>query len=129
MSIWTQKGQANRENSCKMEHSGLPKEAIHSINRVFSKYTEVESVLMYGSRAMGTHKPASDIDLALKGESLDLSLQTKIEHDLDDLLLPQRFDISIFHKLSNPDLVDHINKAGLEIYKRKDSKLSAKQCE
>lgn len=102
-----------------MDSSGLTKEEITSIGAVFSKYQQVEEVLIYGSRAMGNYKPASDIDLTLIGNNIDLSLQTKIEFDLDDLMLPYKFDISIYDKITNLEFLDHIKRVGKEIYKRK----------
>lgn len=97
----------------------MTKEEIASIRAVFPKYQQVEEVLIYGSRALGNFKTASDIDLTLKGKDIDLSLQTKIEFDLDDLMLPYKFDISIYDKITNPEFLDHINRVGKEIYKRK----------
>lgn len=108
-----------KENFYKMKNSGLTKEEISDIKTVFSKYSEVEEVLIYGSRAMGNFKPASDIDLSLKGKEIDLSLQTEIEFDLDDLMLPYKFDITIYDKITNPEFLEHINRAGERIYKRK----------
>ncbi len=105
-----------------MDSSGLTKEEIAGIRAVFSKYQQVEEVLIYGSRAMGNFKPASDIDLTLIGRDIDLSLQTKIEFDLDDLMLPYKFDISIYDRITTPEFLDHINKVGKEIYKRKQQK-------
>lgn len=105
-----------------MDSSGLTKEEIAGIRALFSKYQQVEEVLIYGSRAMGNFKPASDIDLTLIGRDIDLSLQTKIEFDLDDLMLPYKFDISIYDRITTPEFLDHINKVGKEIYKRKQQK-------
>ena len=65
---------------------------------------------------MGNYKPASDIDITLKGEAIDLSLQTEIEFDLDDLMLPYKFDISIFDKIKNLEFLDHIKRVGIKIY-------------
>jgi predicted nucleotidyltransferase len=75
-------------------------------------------VVIYGSRAKGTFKPASDIDLTLLGEKLNLTIQYKIENDLDDLMLPYLFDISIFNQISNTDLVEHINRVGIVFFER-----------
>ena len=104
-----------------MENSGLAIEEINSIRAVFSAYKPIEEVLIYGSRAMGNYKPASDIDLTLKGEHIDLSLLTEIEFDLDDLMLPYKFDISIYNKITNADFLDHIQKVGKEFYSRNKS--------
>ena len=67
---------------------------------------------------MGNYKPASDIDLTLIGKDIDFSLQLKIEFDLDDLMLPYKFDISIYDKITDPEFTDHINRIGKEFYKR-----------
>lgn len=101
-----------------MENSGLTKEDVDKIKAVFSKYPQIEKVLIYGSRAMGNYKPASDIDLTLIGRNIDLSLKLKIEFELDDLMLPYKFDISIFDKITNPEFIDHINRVGREFYQR-----------
>src|SRR5690606_5564874 len=98
-----------------MENSGLAKEEINSIRAVFSKYKAIEEVLIYGSRAMGNFRPATDIDLAFEGENIDLSLLTDIDFDLDDLMLPYKFAISIYTKVTHDDFLDHINRVGKEI--------------
>jgi predicted nucleotidyltransferase len=97
---------------------GLKENIIEQINGIFAKYCQVEQVIIYGSRAKGNYKAGSDIDLSLKGENLNLSLVHKIELEIDDLLLPYTFDISIFKQISNPDLIEHINRVGLLFYKK-----------
>ena len=97
---------------------GLSKETVTKINCVFSRFKEVEEAILYGSRAKGNFKPGSDVDLTLKGEKLKLKLLNKISLDLDDLLLPYTFDISIFHQITNTDLIEHIERVGLVFYKK-----------
>ncbi len=97
---------------------GLTTEIVDKINEVFFRFSEVEEAILYGSRAKGNYKPGSDIDLTLKGEKLKLKILNKICLVLDDLLLPYSFDISIFHQISNPDLIDHIERVGLVFYKK-----------
>ena len=92
---------------------GLKDKTIAMINSVFAKYPQVDEVILYGSRAKGTYKNGSDIDLTLKGENLSLTITNKIANEIDDLLLPYSFDISIFGDISNRDLVEHINRAGI----------------
>lgn len=106
----------NNSNFYKMENSGLTNKEIESIQSVFSKYQQIEEVLLYGSRAKGNYKPASDIDLTIKGENIDLTLQSEIEVDLDDLLLPFKFDISIYDRITNAEFIDHINSVGKKLY-------------
>jgi len=93
---------------------GLYKEDITKIKEVIAKFSEIERVIIYGSRAKGNYKPSSDIDLTLVGEKLTLTKLQELENEIDDLLLPYKFDVSIFHQISNPDLIDHIERVGME---------------
>lgn len=98
---------------------GLTELTINKINSILRKYSEVEKALLYGSRAKGNYKNGSDIDLALFGENLTLSILFGIKNDLDDLLLPYKMDLSIFHNIENPDLIDHIQRVGKIFYSKK----------
>lgn len=100
-------------------HSGLKKECIEKIIEIFERYNEIEAVVLYGSRAKGNYKPGSDIDLTLKGSGLDLSHLNKISLELDDLLLPFTFDLSIYHHIKQPDLISHIQRVGIVFYSTK----------
>ena len=95
---------------------GLKEQTIFMINEVFAKYPQINNVVLYGSRAKGNFRPNSDIDLVLKGENLDLKTLFKIETDLDNLLLPYKMDDSVFDKIENHDLIEHINRVGIEFY-------------
>lgn len=95
---------------------GLKEKDIAAIHAVFAKQEAVEKAILYGSRAKGNYRNSSDIDLTLKGENLNLSLLFKIETQLDDLLLPYRIDLSIFHKIENKDLIEHIERVGIIFY-------------
>ena len=97
---------------------GLKDETVQRISGIFATFPELTEAILYGSRAMGTFKNGSDIDLTLKGTGLDLTLVNRIRLKLDDLLLPYTFDISIFDQIDNPDLIDHIERVGLIFYKK-----------
>jgi predicted nucleotidyltransferase len=99
-----------------MDNTGLDIDDINRIKDLFTRFPEVEKVLLYGSRAMGRYKPSSDIDLCLIGEAINLSLLHQIELELDDLMLPYKFDVSVYHKITNPDFKDHIDRVGMEFY-------------
>ena len=101
---------------------GLKKETVKKINIIFVKYKEVEEATLYGSRAKGNYKPGSDVDLTLKGKQLNLKLLNKISLDLDDLLLPYAFDLSIYHHITAPDLIDHIKRVGKVFYKKENGR-------
>ena len=95
---------------------GLNGKLITKINSVFAKYPEVEEVIIYGSRAKGNFREGSDIDITLKGQSLNDSVLSKFFWEIDDLNTPYLFDISIYDQLNSPDLVEHINRVGQVFY-------------
>jgi len=95
---------------------GLQEHVIDLIKNVFSKHSQLEKVIIYGSRAKGNHKNGSDIDLTLIGKNLNLDILNQINLDLDDLLLPYTFDISIYRYIDNPDMISHIKRVGKEFY-------------
>lgn len=95
---------------------GLKPTDFEKIQAVFKNYSEIYKVIVYGSRAKGNYKTYSDIDLTLVGEEINLTIQNKIENELDDLLLPYKFDVSLFSKIKNIELINHINRVGKLIY-------------
>lgn len=97
---------------------GLKEQVIQDIVNVLKRYSEVESAILYGSRAMGNFRPGSDIDLTLTGQALTYQVVARIEDEIDDLLLPYLFDISILSHIDNPNLVDHLNRVGITFYEQ-----------
>jgi uncharacterized protein len=97
---------------------GLKEATIEKIITVFSQYPNIQKVLLYGSRAKGNYRNGSDIDLTLIGENISYGQLSKIDIQIDDLLLPYCFDISIFKDIENLDLIDHINRIGLIFYEK-----------
>jgi predicted nucleotidyltransferase len=97
---------------------GLKKKTIEAINNVLDRFPEVEEAVLYGSRAKGNYKTGSDIDLTLKGEGLTVERKWAIESEIDDLLLPYMFDISIYTQIDNDELIGHIDRVGQIFYRR-----------
>lgn len=85
---------------------------------MFAGYTNIEKVILYGSRAKGTFREGSDIDFTILGKNLNLKNIYAIEEKIEELLLPYSFDISLFDQIDNPDLKDHINRVGKVFYKK-----------
>jgi predicted nucleotidyltransferase len=100
---------------------GLTDKELEQINTLFARYADIEQAILYGSRAKGTNKPFSDVDLTLVGEGLTHSTLSRLLLDIDDLLLPYRFDVSLFHNITNTDLVDHIRRRGIILYRREET--------
>ena len=91
---------------------GLPDKTIKSLKAVLAAFPEVEEAVIFGSRATGACKPGSDIDLALKGISLNQKILGRIEAALDDLSLPYKIDLLLYENLENEKLRGNIDKEG-----------------
>ncbi len=101
-----------------MSPFGLKNKNIDGINGVFKQHPEIEKAIIYGSRANGSYRNGSDIDLTLTGEGLNLTKLFKIENELDDLLLPYKIDLSLLHEIKNSDLLKEIETAGVLFYSK-----------
>ena len=99
-------------------NTGLTATTVERIQQVLAHYPEVKTGVLFGSRAKGTHRPGSDIDLTLCGSGLDHTLLTRIAAELDDLLLPYQIDLSLFAAITHPALLDHIRRVGVTLYER-----------
>lgn len=97
---------------------GLSDRVLEQILSVLRRYDKVEKAVIYGSRAKGNYRPGSDIDITLFGKGLTILDLHSLEIMLDELYLPYSFDLSIFEKLQNEDLIDHINRVGKVIFDR-----------
>lgn len=96
---------------------GLTAEVIERIRAALAGFEQIKTATLYGSRAKGNYKPGSDIDLTLTTEGdLENSFLNRVAIAMDELDLPYSFDISLLHKLNNPNLVDHIQRIGVEFY-------------
>ena len=94
---------------------GLKKEIVEKLKSIFSRHSKIEKVVIYGSRAKGNYRDASDIDICMFGSKLTTSDLLKIEDELDELLLPYKIDLSLFHQIDNDELIDHIKLLGREL--------------
>lgn len=102
---------------------GIEENILDNIIKIFRKFEKNKEVIIFGSRAKGNYKIGSDIDLALIGKGIGINDLNKIHIELDKLYLPYGFDLIIFEKIKNDDLIDHINRVGISIYKPTSNQL------
>jgi predicted nucleotidyltransferase len=101
-----------------MNSHGLSPQTVERIQDVLSHHPEVRRAVLFGSRAKGTARPGSDIDLALYGDGLDWRVLGRIEDELDDLLLPYSFSLLRHDARTDAELAAHIARVGLPFYQR-----------
>ena len=90
---------------------GLPTYAVNQLRKCLSPYP-IEAALVYGSRAKGTYRAASDIDLTLIAPDMSHWQLLELEQAIDDLLLPWKVDLSLYHHIDNEALKVHIERVG-----------------
>jgi len=98
------------------QQTGLSQDTIQALRRIFAQYPEIEQAVLYGSRAKGTYRKGSDIDITLKGKAVSHRIMTQIETAVDDLLLPYPVDLSALSRIDDQELLDHISRAGIVFY-------------
>ncbi len=95
---------------------GLTDEQVQQIREILTGYPAVTEALVFGSRSMGNYKPASDVDIALKG-NVSSSIANKIKFILEEeTYLPYFFDVIAYNSIDNVKLKEHIDKYGDLLY-------------
>lgn len=98
---------------------GLLNRDIAYIIQAFKEIPEIETAILFGSRAMNNFKPGSDIDLAISGSRLTRDHAIKASGRLnEELPIPYFIDLFLLPDIKNKKLTDHINRIGICIYNR-----------
>lgn len=100
---------------------GLSENTVARITAVLASFPAVERAVLFGSRAKGTHKRGSDIDLSLSGAALDWRTVGRLYDALDDLMLPYRFSLIQLDANTDADVAAHIARVGVVLFERKSA--------
>jgi predicted nucleotidyltransferase len=98
---------------------GLSEQTCVTIRKILDQHPMIEKAVIYGSRAKGNYKNGSDIDLTLMGDALDYKILSAVAWALDESLIPYTVDLSLFEKIQNPALREHIERVGVVFYQQK----------
>ena len=97
--------------------TGLTDAELEILRGVFARFPQIEEVILFGSRAKGTHRPSSDIDLAIKGKEITLDTLAKLRYILEEETnLPYFFDVVVYDKIENVELKMAIDGGGASLY-------------
>ncbi len=97
---------------------GLSDNTCVTVRNILKQHLAIEKAVIYGSRAKGNYKNGSDIDLTLFGDGLDLKVVSAVAGALDDSSIPYTVDLSMFEKIDNTALREHITRVGKVFYER-----------
>lgn len=96
---------------------GLSDSELQILRDVFARFPDIEEVILFGSRARGTHRVSSDVDLALKGKKLSIDTLAKLRYILEEETnFPYFFDIVIYDRVENEALKREIDEGGEIVY-------------
>lgn len=99
-----------------MPNFGLSEQTLLSIRGILASFPSVEQAILYGSRAKGTYRAGSDIDLTLLGNGLDEHQLAAIAGQLEESDIPYCVDLSLKAQIDNPSLLAHIKQVGVVFY-------------
>lgn len=93
-------------------------EVKRSIGKVLQKYPSITKAYLFGSRARGTGKSYSDVDLALDG-TITIEVLLRVKGDLEEeTALPFHFDVVSFPRVKQTLLGKKITAEGKIIFQR-----------
>ncbi len=89
------------------------------IRQVLASHPEVERAVLFGSRATGTYRSGSDVDLALAGDDLTHNDLGAIGAAMEAKTVPQTVDLVLWNAVGNRVLANHIKSRGIEFHVRR----------
>ncbi len=104
------------------QHHGLSQQELETLHHYLAPFAEqIERVAVFGSRASGTHRPASDIDLVVYGP-VDAQTLDRLYSQFIDSNLPLRVDLVAYEHITNPALKQHIDRTAQLLFSQPDLK-------
>lgn len=97
---------------------GLDEVDLSKLAMIFKGHDRIETAVLFGSRAKGNYKTGSDIDIAVKGEGINLNDLIELSNSYDELLLPYKIDLVIYDRITEPELRNHIDRVGIILYQK-----------
>ena len=91
---------------------GLPPATLAQIRSVLRRFPSIRWVKLYGSRALGRHRPGSDIDLAFSSPD---DCSAALAGAFDELPIPYTVDVTHWESLEHEGLRRHIEGVGVEL--------------
>lgn len=84
----------------------------NKIINIFQSLPSGTDVILFGSRAKGNYREGSDIDLALKGQTVSIDDRNYWLLAYSELNFPWILDLVIYEKIEEPALKEHIDRVG-----------------
>ena len=99
-------------------NNGLTKRDRETIWAILGKFSMIERVNIFGSRAKASFKAGSDIDLVILNKGMSYLDLIRLKSAFDDSNLPYSVDVLYYSEISNGELKAHIDRVGKPFYER-----------
>ncbi|MEI6350015.1 MAG: nucleotidyltransferase domain-containing protein [Verrucomicrobiota bacterium] len=99
-----------------MKTLALREKDLDTLRRTFRRFPCVREVRVFGSRATGTARRASDIDLAILAPDATAAEWQKLTEALEEAPIIYEFDLVRPEQTANPRLLEKIAREGVSIY-------------
>lgn len=96
-----------------LERHGLSPDVTASLIQLAERY-QISKLILFGSRACGTHRPRSDVDLAVSGGDVT-RFTLAVDEDTPTLLC---FDVVDLGGAVQRELLSEIEKDGVILYEK-----------
>lgn len=95
---------------------GLSDRDMALIKEATQSFPEITQVILFGSRAKGNYKQASDVDLAIKGVKVTYDTVVRLIDVLNEQKpLPYFFDVIHYETITESKLLEHIDRVGVAL--------------
>ena len=101
-----------------MDEYGLSHHHIQCLKKIVEAHLQQGEVVLYGSRAKGTQRSYSDVDLVVKkAVPHESTLMEVIRAEITDSDFPYLCDVQLFEKICNQELMAHIERVGIKLFR------------
>lgn len=94
-------------------NANIPDRVLKEITEFAAKHS-IKKIILFGSRARGTHTDRSDIDIAVRGGDHD-AFYWDIKEKVHSLL---SFDVVFLDKNTSKELMNELERDGVTIYEK-----------
>jgi predicted nucleotidyltransferase len=99
-------------------NDGLTPQQRKEIREILAGVPRIDRAILFGSRAQGTYRRASDIDLALEGADISLSDTASLYSAFAESSLPYDVDLVVRADNVNRELERRIARHGMVFYEK-----------
>lgn len=89
-----------------------------SLREAIAAVPSIDAAVVYGSRAYGNFRHASDVDICLFGRALTQSERWRLEDTIDDLMWPWYVDLTHWERSSSPRFRAEIRRDAVPLFHR-----------